>query len=1051
MAEDYTYTYTSEIISGEIEYPPQWVRDYINTQNLANVVNGVNDNSPGGWGYADVSFNYTDTTNPYGQGIYKISVSQKRNKTGSSHMNAPVVFDGDTTGMYYNVNYRKGWQTANNNSNDANNDNTNADQLNVDTNLEHINYIDLENGNVSGTISGAVLTIEFPEAFVITKYDIWSNDTLAPSLQYLFGYDETNSTYNKLHEDNYAWPSDVHTPSVRTNAISQTTQKSYKKYAITAGNYHHTIWSEVRFYGNRVIMGAQPVTFNNNILTIENSIDANDIDPVSFVLPVGYSMSNLNVTNFSGTGTVTYTISTDGATDITGTFTAKDINILDGTPIFAIATDTTYNLTLTADATITYRIVGTKLDTMSSTEYSISQLITAGYTQQQLIDGNFWIADDSANRFLPIYNNNVFDVSGGNMIVRDNFIMGSGNIDLSNVLIKQSSTIDADITVNNNLFVTGDVSMGTVGLNVAGDVTIDGNLSVESYTNNSISPSAVKSDADGSITESNMTAIMNDSSYDKLQMNGDVSLNATISTPGYTSTIDSLTFPLDFTNESKMVAGTNTSHFGSSEKPVRINNTGNVIVTINSSKKMAYSVDYGDNWSTYNTNVIAVNVSGDGNYICVVTTSNIYISSDTGSTWSNPAGFSTTVGHIVSDTCLSYDGQYIFVMGGIEGSKTAVRSTDYGASFANAGYTLDRGYNNYVLRASAAISDTGEYIMVSTENAVQNTTPNDHSHPGNAVYASSDYGANFTLHSPSVFSWLQQSLSVMSHDGQYQLAQAKTGRGSYNFGETWGRSAGSGLSGNFSKYPYTICRSHANVHITANDTDPNMFISIDGGSSFSIMSNTNMNTVVGATYQKYHFTANANGSLIYFNTSDGRVGRLHVPGVGYTPPVYQASSDKVTYFGASTKLKLTNGIQLSDNTIVNTTNISSGTYATNDVVFKPSHFDNMTVTGDFASNPPLSASDYRIKTNIQELDETHTIDKLRPVTYYQTQMKKNAIGFIAHELQEYYPELVEGEKDGDKMQSVNYTGILAILINEIKNLKQKIKDTRNTLSSQNTA
>ena len=111
----------------------------------------------------------------------------------------------------------------------------------------------------------------------------------------------------------------------------------------------------------------------------------------------------------------------------------------------------------------------------------------------------------------------------------------------------------------------------------------------------------------------------------------------------------------------------------------------------------------------------------------------------------------------------------------------------------------------------------------------------------------------------------------------------------------------------------------------------------------------------------------------------------------------------------------------------------------------------MTVTGDFASNPPLSASDYRIKTNIQELDETHTIDKLRPVTYYQTQMKKNAIGFIAHELQEHYPELVEGEKDGDKMQSVNYTGILAILINEIKQLKQNIKDTRNTLSGQNSA
>jgi len=32
-----------------------------------------------------------------------------------------------------------------------------------------------------------------------------------------------------------------------------------------------------------------------------------------------------------------------------------------------------------------------------------------------------------------------------------------------------------------------------------------------------------------------------------------------------------------------------------------------------------------------------------------------------------------------------------------------------------------------------------------------------------------------------------------------------------------------------------------------------------------------------------------------------------------------------------------------------------------------------------------------------------------------------------------------------------YTGILAILINEIKQLKQNIKDTRNTLFAQNSA
>ena len=581
-----------------------------------------------------------------------------------------------------------------------------------------------------------------------------------------------------------------------------------------------------------------------------------------------------------------------------------------------------------------------------------------------------------------------------------------------------------------------------LSLNIVGDMSLNGTMSVGTYKSGSISTvAAVMLTPEYSViydsTISSTTKITEDiTNIAKIQFNGDISLNSTLITPGYYATIDTLTFPLDFTTESKMVAGTNTSDFGSCEKAVRINNTGNVIVTINSSKNMAYSVDYGENWSTYNTNVIAVNVSGDGNYICVVTTTNIYISSDTGSTWSNPAGFSTTAGHSVSDTCLSYDGQYIFVMGGIEGSKTAVRSTDYGASFANAGYTLARGYNNYVSRASAAISDTGEYIMVSTENAYVNT--------GNGVYASSDYGANFTFHTHSTFSWLQKSLSVMSHDGQYQLAQAKTGRGSYNFGATWGRSAGSGLSGSYAKYAYTICRSHANVHITANDTDPNMYISIDGGSTFNIMSNTNMNTVVGATYIKYHFTANADGSLIYFNTSDGRVGRLHVPGIGdWVPPVY-GNTDATTYFERNTALKANTGIEFPDSTTLHTTNKEA-----NGTTFKASTFNNMTVVGDFYSPAAVVVtSDYRIKTNVETLDETHIVDNLRPVKYKQTQTGENDIGFLAHELQEHYPELVEGEKDGDKMQSVNYSGLLPILINEVQQLKKQIAETRARIHSE---
>jgi hypothetical protein len=87
-----------------------------------------------------------------------------------------------------------------------------------------------------------------------------------------------------------------------------------------------------------------------------------------------------------------------------------------------------------------------------------------------------------------------------------------------------------------------------------------------------------------------------------------------------------------------------------------------------------------------------------------------------------------------------------------------------------------------------------------------------------------------------------------------------------------------------------------------------------------------------------------------------------------------------------------------------------------------------------------ASSDYRIKDNVLQLDETFSVDNLKPVSYYNKNLKKKDIGLIAHELQEVYPELVTGEKDGEDMQSVNYTGLIPILIKEIQDLKARVKE-----------
>ena len=90
-----------------------------------------------------------------------------------------------------------------------------------------------------------------------------------------------------------------------------------------------------------------------------------------------------------------------------------------------------------------------------------------------------------------------------------------------------------------------------------------------------------------------------------------------------------------------------------------------------------------------------------------------------------------------------------------------------------------------------------------------------------------------------------------------------------------------------------------------------------------------------------------------------------------------------------------------------------------------------------------NTSDYRIKENVVSLDDTYTVDDLRPVSYTNTihtfNDTFNDIGLIAHELQELYPELVNGIKDGKENQSINYLGLIGILIREIQDLKKLLE------------
>ena len=100
----------------------------------------------------------------------------------------------------------------------------------------------------------------------------------------------------------------------------------------------------------------------------------------------------------------------------------------------------------------------------------------------------------------------------------------------------------------------------------------------------------------------------------------------------------------------------------------------------------------------------------------------------------------------------------------------------------------------------------------------------------------------------------------------------------------------------------------------------------------------------------------------------------------------------------------------------------------------------LNVSGNAYANGVILTSDYRIKDIIETLDDSdsYSVDDLNPVKYFNKKSGKEEIGFIAHEVQEVFPCLVTGEKDGPGLQTLNYIGLIGILTKEIQLLKAEV-------------
>lgn len=96
--------------------------------------------------------------------------------------------------------------------------------------------------------------------------------------------------------------------------------------------------------------------------------------------------------------------------------------------------------------------------------------------------------------------------------------------------------------------------------------------------------------------------------------------------------------------------------------------------------------------------------------------------------------------------------------------------------------------------------------------------------------------------------------------------------------------------------------------------------------------------------------------------------------------------------------------------------------------------------GQITADSFNATSDARLKTNIKPLTYHDSILDIPVCEYDWKESGKHAIGFIAQELKEVYPELVDENEEG--ILSIKETKLVYLLIEEVKKLKEEIQELK---------
>jgi len=216
--------------------------------------------------------------------------------------------------------------------------------------------------------------------------------------------------------------------------------------------------------------------------------------------------------------------------------------------------------------------------------------------------------------------------------------------------------------------------------------------------------------------------------------------------------------------------------------------------------------------------------------------------------------------------------------------------------------------------------------------------------------------------------------------------------------------------------------SNAYLHITQQDggstSSDGMSIGVlDGGANAVIRLREN-GFLATYTNNTERMRITSAGSLL--------VGATGVP--EGTPSVFAFATSSNTAFGTQ-------------NTTTGATNYAMIFYANNTNI-------NGSINVTNTATQFNTSSDYRLKENITPIKNgLERLNNLNPVKFDWKEDGTSSEGFIAHEAHEVFPDAVTGEKDGEKMQSMDYGRITPLLVKAIQEQQTIIEDLKTRIET----